>query len=112
MKFGEVTVGIQLNNLTPQLGDPDVTCGFATDVLSHALANAPKGAVMVTIQKHMNVVAVAFQREVAAIIIASGRTPSAETVKQAVKVNIPIYVTEHSIFDIIGKLYERGLRTP
>ncbi|HUK76733.1 MAG TPA: serine kinase, partial [Thermoleophilia bacterium] len=59
---------LDLTDLTPALGgaDAEVTAGYASDLLSDVLANAPEGGVLVTLQVHLNVVAVASHAELAA----------------------------------------------
>ena len=59
--------------------------GYAGDLLSDVIAHGRKDHVWVTIQIHPNIIAVAVLKELAAIVLANGREPAAETVAQARK---------------------------
>lgn len=88
----------------------DVVGGYASDLLSDVMANADKGYLWVTLQVHQNIVAVAVIKELAGIVIVNGRNPEEETLVKAEKEGVPILVTELPSFEIVGRLYERGLR--
>jgi hypothetical protein len=99
--------------LTPETAgaaDIDVTRAHATDLLSDVLANAPRGSVLVTIQNHMNAVAVAVHAGVKAVVFAWGRTPPEEVVLRAASEGVALYVSAESTFDVAGRLYALGLR--
>jgi len=81
-------------------------------LLSDVLAHAPKGGVLVTVQVHLNVIAVAVHAELAAIVFASGRIPDDAVRAKAVEEGIALYGSERSAFDIVGRLYELGVRGP
>ncbi|HOX36947.1 MAG TPA: serine kinase [Candidatus Brocadiia bacterium] len=113
MKLIEIAEKLQLKNLTPEIKpDPvtDVQWGYASDLLSDVLAGASAGAVLVTIQVHMNVIAVAANVDLSAVVFASGRRPDETVIKRAVQEGIPLYGTEETTFDVAGKLYKLGLR--
>ncbi len=84
--------------------------GYAGDLLSDVIANGRKGRVWVTIQVHPNVVAVAVLKELAAIVLANGREPAAETVIRAQKERVPILGTLLPAFECAGRLHGLGLR--
>jgi len=71
VKLNEIARRLELENITPELATEesvDVAAGHASDLLSDVLANAPKGGVLVTIQVHLNVIAVSVHAGVAAVI--------------------------------------------
>ncbi len=88
----------------------EVTGGYASDLLSDVMANAERGYLWVTLQIHQNIVAVAVIKELAGIVIVNGRNPEEETLAKAEKEGVPILVTELPSFEIVGRLYELGLR--
>ena len=57
--------------------------GYAGDLLSDVIAHGRKDQVWITIQIHPNIIAVAVLKELAAIVLANGREPAAETVARA-----------------------------
>ena len=115
MKLGEIVEKLGLENLTPELKPSstlEVLGGFASDLLSDVLANAPRGGILVTVQVHMNVVAVALHAELAAVIFSSGRVPEEKVRQKAVEEGIALYGSKESAFDVVGRLYALGLRGP
>lgn len=115
MKPNEIAEKLGLESLTPEIEQDehvDVSSGYASDLLSDVLAHAPEGCVLVTIQVHLNVIAVSVHAGLAAVIFASGRSPEEQVRKKAVEERIPLYTSTDSTFDIAGKLYALGLRGP
>ena len=70
---------------------------------------AREGDLWVTLQVHINIVAVAGMKELAGIVLINGREPEAETLKKAESENIPILVSKLSAFELIGRLYKLGI---
>lgn len=113
MKVSEIAERLGLACLTPDLATnaaQELTGGYASDLLSDVLAHAPRGGVLVTIQVHMNVVAVASHCELAAVIFAAGRRPDAELRQKATQEGVGLYSSPEAAFDIVGALYDLGLR--
>lgn len=92
-----------------RLGD-EVRGGYASDLLSDVLAHGQEGDVWCTLQAHQNIVAVASLKRIAAIILVNGRRPAEDTVEKAKAEGIPVLVTKLPAFEIIGRLYEAGIR--
>jgi hypothetical protein len=100
-----------LRCLTPELdGSPEVSTGHTSDLLSDVLANAPSGGVWLTIQVHLNVVAVGLHAAQAAVVFTSGMLPEPAVVAKAVEEKLPLYATGRSTFDTVGRLYALGIR--
>jgi hypothetical protein len=93
-----------------ELQDRVVTGGYASDLLSDVMANSRKGDIWITLQVHPNIVAVAKLKEIIGIIIINGRKPEEETIKKAQAEGLPIMTTDMPAFEIIGKLYNMGIR--
>ena len=89
--------------------DREVSGGYSSDLLSDVIAYAQKDNIWITLQIHINVIAVANLKELAGIILVNGRQPEEETLKKAKQENIPILLTELPTFGIVGKLYELGI---
>ncbi len=87
-----------------------VAGGYASDLLSDVMANSAKGDLWVTMQKHMNIVAVATLNDLAGIVLVNSREPEAATIDRARQEHIPIICTELQAFDVIGILYGLGVR--
>lgn len=111
MKLLEIVKKLDLEIKTcKDLLDREVTGGYAGDMLSDVLANSKKGDLWVTLQTHLNIVAVAYTKELAGIVIVNGRIPAEETVKKAEEEKVPILISKESAFKLIGELYSMGLR--
>jgi serine kinase of HPr protein (carbohydrate metabolism regulator) len=89
--------------------DNEITGGYASDLLSDVIANIQKGNIWITMQAHVNIVAVAVLKELSAIIIVRGREPNEDTLKKAKEENIPIITSKLPTFQLVGKLYENGI---
>jgi hypothetical protein len=90
--------------------DAKVRGGYASDLMSDVIANAEEGCVWVTLQTHVNIVAVAAMKELAGIILVLGREPQEETVKAGNEKHVPILVSGLPAFELIGRLYGLGIR--
>jgi hypothetical protein len=112
MKLNEIVEKLSLENLTPEIvsNGVEVSGGHASDLLSDVLANAPSSGVLVTIQVHLNVIAIAVHAGLAAVIFAAGRTPDEAVKAKAVEEGVRLYVSRESTFDVAGRLYALGLR--
>ena len=87
----------------------EVRGGYASDLLSDVLAHARAGDLWVTLQTHLNIVAVASMKEVAGIVLVNGRRPDPDTLEKAAEENVPLMVGSLPAFEMIGRLYALGL---
>lgn len=88
----------------------DVTGGYTSDLLSCAMAGAGKGNVWVTLQGHLNVVAVASLNELAAVIVTEGKPISAETASKAEEEGVVLLQTSLPSYTVIGRLWDLGVK--
>ena len=91
--------------------DAEVTGGYAGDLLSCAMAGAHKGNVWVTLQGHLNIVAIASLDELAGIIVTENKPIAQDTLAKAAEEGIPILATPLTTFEIVGRLWAMGVRT-
>ena len=89
----------------------EVTGGYCSDLMSDVLANGRTGEVWVTLQTHQNIVAVASMRELSAVILVNGRQPEEGTIQRAESERIPVLVSRLSAFELVGRLYDLGVRS-
>jgi hypothetical protein len=112
MMLEELARALDLRELTHGLAanlDADITRGYASDLLSDVLAHAPTGGVLVTLQVHLNVIAVASHAGLRAVIFSSGRTPDEEIVQKAAEEEISLFVSGADTFAVVAQLHEHGV---
>jgi len=83
-----------------------VTGAYTSDLLSDVIANAKEKQIWITLHNHINIVAVAALKELAAIIVTGGYIPDEKTIEKAKQEEIPIYTTTLCNFEISGKIYK------
>ena len=83
---------------------------FVSDMISDVMAGAKSGNLWLTVQTHKSIVPAANLVDVSAIIITSGKEVPQETVDLASKYDIAILSTELPTYDVVGKLYQAGLK--
>jgi predicted transcriptional regulator len=88
----------------------EVRGGYASDLLSDTMGNSHEGDVWVTVQKHINIVAIAQLKNLAGIVVVNGRIPEADAIARADEEGIPIVTTGMPAFDVAGILYTSGVR--
>jgi hypothetical protein len=74
------------------------------------MANSSEGDVWITLQKHVNIVAVAQLNGIAAIVLVNNRKPEPDTLARAEEMGVAIISTPLQAFDAAGILYARGVR--
>ena len=112
MTLQEIISGLNLNVLTSPQNFAAVTPqgGYASDLLSCVVAGAQPGNLWVTLQAHMNVVAVAALREVSAVIITENAQPDADVIEKADQQGVILLSTAEPSYQVVGKLWELGVR--
>jgi hypothetical protein len=107
----DLVEALDLRPLTPLLeDDAEVTGGYASDLLSDVLAHAPEGGVLVTLQVHLNVIAVASHAGLRAVIFSCGRVPDEDILQRAAAEGLSLFGSKADTFELVGRLYELGLR--
>ncbi len=85
--------------------EQEVTGGYASDLLSDAIANAEEGCLWITVQRHLNIVAVAQLKKLAGIILSRGGEPDPAVLSRAEQEGLFILSTADDSFTAAGKLY-------
>ena len=88
----------------------EVSNGYVSDLMSCVMAGASKNDLWVTLQSHSNIVAIAALLDLSAIIITEDSQPNEETIAKANQENIILLSTPLSSFNVVGKLWEFGIR--
>jgi len=111
MKLQEIVNSLSLDVKTPGMDlNREVTGGYASDLLSDVIGNAKEGFIWITLQVHLNIVAVASLKGLSGIILVNNRVPDEDTLKKASEEKIPIMTSPLPAFELVGRLYFLGLR--
>lgn len=81
-------------------GADNEICGvYLGDLLSWVMGNAGESEIWITIQGHVNIIAVAALTGVSGIIVAEGAEIAPETIRKADAEDIPVLATNLSMYE-------------
>ena len=97
-------------NMTPGLPlDTQVSCGYTCDLLSWVMAHGKQGMAWITVQTHMNVIAVASLMEMAAVIIPEGIQMEEPSLEKAREEGVAVLQRDKTAFALCALLAQHGL---
>ena len=82
---------------------------FVGDLLSWVMGNCEENQAWITVQSHMNIVAVAALKEISCLIIAQSNQVEEEVCQKAIDEDIALCMCDLSAYDICKKCIELGL---
>ena len=110
MTVSELAVLIQAENKTPGVQeDRVIRCGHTCDLLSWVMAHGEEGMAWVTVQTHMNVVAVAALAEMACIISPESIDMPPEILQKAEEEGLTVLKSPLSAYAICGRMAAAGI---
>ena len=110
MKIKEFYHLTNLHCLNPELIDEREISGvFIGDLLSWVMGNAEAEQIWITVQSHLNVIAVASLKEMAAIILAQGAKLDEEVLNKANEEKLIIFTSDLPAYSIAKICSELGL---
>lgn len=83
---------------------------YIGDLLSIVMSKAKANYVWITIQTHMNIMAVAELLDIGCIIIVENMEVEADALKKAKELDIPVFKTHESAYQIACKLNNMGIK--
>lgn len=112
MNLQEVIQKLNLAVLTdPQdFSQIQLSGGYASDLLSCVMAGAKPGNLWITLQAHINIVAVAALTDTAAIIITEGAQPEPDVIARANSQGVTLLATTLGNHQVSGSLWELDIR--
>ena len=112
MNLQTVIENLQLNVLTEARDFSSIAPmgGYTSDLLSCVMAGAKNGNIWITLQAHMNIVAVAAMLEVSAVIITENAQPDEATISKANEQGVVLLSTPKASYEICGALWDMNLR--
>jgi predicted transcriptional regulator len=93
-----------------QLAKIDVPRAYACDLMSDVLALCSPGALLITGLTNIQIVRTAQMLDIPGVLFVRGKTPMQDTISLADESNISLIITNMSMFQACGLLYERGIK--
>ena len=103
-------LNLTLLTATNSLESIPVSSVYTSDLLSCVMAGARPACVWITLQAHMNVIAVATLLEMSAVILTESAQPDPAVLQKANEQGVTLLSSPETSFTISGKLWELGLR--
>jgi hypothetical protein len=112
MNLQEIIATLDLELLTEEkeFSSIELHSGYASDLLSCVMAGAQNQDLWVTLMSHMNIVAVAALLDLSAILVTEGARPDTATIEKANQQGVTLLLTPSPTFEVVGKLWELGIR--
>lgn len=112
MTLQEIIEKLNLTLLTDSKDFSEITPsgGYVSDLLSCVMAGAKNNEIWVTLQAHINIVAVAALLELSAVIITEAAAPDPATILKANEQSITLLSTPQPSYAVVGQLWELGLK--
>ncbi len=99
-----LTVLVGANNL-----NVEVTGGYVADLLSCVIAGAKPNDLWITLQTHVNIVAVAALKEISGIIVAESAVVPEATLEKAEQQNVVMLSSPLPVYETVKQLVALGL---
>ena len=110
MKVSELTKLIEAQDMTPGVAeDREVSCGYTCDLLSWVMAHGEEGMAWVTVQTHLNVIAVAALAEMACVVLPEGITMEQDVLDKANAEEMCVLSSPLTAYEICGRLAGQGI---
>ena len=95
--------------LTGEYEDREIACGYTCDLLSHVMGKGQADMAWITVQAHMNVIAVAALLDFACVIIPENLPVEAPIVKKAQDEEIIILSSDKTAYELVELLAGNGV---
>lgn len=93
-----------------QLARIDVPRAYACDLMSDVLALCSPGAILITGLTNIQIVRTTQMLDIPGVIFVRGKTPMKDTISLAEESGIALIVSNMSMFQVCGLLYEKGIK--
>ncbi len=87
----------------------EVTTGYSCDLLSWVLAHGQAGMAWITVQTHLNVIAVAMLMDMACVIIPEGIVLEEATLQKAEEEGVPVFASDKTAYALCGQMFALGV---
>jgi predicted transcriptional regulator len=87
----------------------NVSSGYCCDLLSWVMAHAEKGSAWITVQTHVNIVAIATLLDISCIIVPEGIDVNSKVIEKAEEEGVVMLSSYKTGFELAGELYAIGV---
>ena len=95
--------------LTGGYDDREIACGYTCDLLSHVMGRGQADMAWITVQAHMNVIAVAALLDFACVIIPESLPVEAPIIAKAKDEDIILLSSDRTAYELVMLLAENGV---
>ena len=95
--------------LTGDYEDRQIVSGYTCDLLSHVMGKGQADMAWITVQAHMNVIAVAALLDFACVIIPEGIKVEADVIEKADEEGICVLASPLTAYEISGRMHDQGI---
>jgi hypothetical protein len=99
-----------IKSLTGNAGlENEIFNGYTCDLLSWVMAKGKEGTVWITVQNHLNVIAVASMIDFACVILPENISVEKSVLEKAAEENIPVLSSKLTAFELCIRLNGMGI---
>lgn len=109
MTTKDLETKLELKQLTHLDTAREVKDGYVCDLLSWVMAKGQEGMVWVTVQTHLNVIAVACLHDFSCVIVPEAISVPSQTLAKAEEEGIPVYSTSKTAYEVAVQLGNLGV---
>lgn len=109
MQINEIAEKLGLTVLVGEDLTAEVTGGYVADLLSCVIAGAKPHDLWVTLQTHVNIIAVASLKEIAGIVVTEGAVVPDVTLEKAAQQGVAVLSSPQPTYEMVKQLIALGL---
>lgn len=109
MQINEIAEKLGLTVLVGEDLTAEVTGGYVADLLSCVIAGAKPHDLWVTLQTHVNIIAVASLKEIAGIVVTEGAVVPDVTLEKAAQQGVAVLSGPQPTYEMVKQLVALGL---
>ena len=110
MTVKELKELINATELSVPASDREISSGMVCDLLSWVMAGGCAGMAWVTVQTHLNVVAVAALHDIACVVLPEGIKMEGAPLERAIQEGIVVLSSPLTAYNICGLMYKNGIQ--
>jgi serine kinase of HPr protein (carbohydrate metabolism regulator) len=105
LKVKDLAAALDMRVIQSTGEEDEIITGYTSDLLSDVMAGAKDGSALITVQAHVNAVAVAALAGIPALIICNDRPITADMIEAANREGVAILLTEKDQFTTSHLVY-------